>query len=262
MAEPKPETKDATSKPSGPQESKPDMFMPSQPSTPYSEAPQIEAPGLLSRMAFCQQVRSRLAEMNCGGQVMSLLLLEVDDGDSTTHIDSADLREQRVMALANLAISVLRTKDLGARYSPNCLAFILPGERLPTAIRVAERIREAVLQHHAPIGDDRLKFTASLGVIEVAQTDDMLAVFRRAETAIDAGRQRGGDCIHYHDGDRVSLITPLAAMTRHCRLNCGGQTERLGGLGIRILRWRQSDILSAGRWEAKLPVAAGGYANG
>ena len=86
----------------------------------------------------------------------------------------------------------------------------MPAARLRDAVGVAERIRKLVLQQPPAAGARPSHFSVSLGVIEVAESDDLVSLFRRAEAALDAGRQAGGNCTHRHDGKRCSLAAPLA----------------------------------------------------
>ncbi|MGD0898957.1 MAG: hypothetical protein ABR915_14050 [Thermoguttaceae bacterium] len=70
-----------------------------------------------------------------------------------------------------------------------------------------ERIRKLVLQQPVTAGGRPCQFSVSLGVIEVIEKDDLVGLFRRAETAPDAGCLHGGNCTYRHDGDRPALAT-------------------------------------------------------
>ena len=56
----------------------------------------------------------------------------------------------------------------------------------------------------------KVGFTVSVGLIEAGSADDMVDLFRKAEVALDAGRQRGGNCLCHHDGERCRVAPAMA----------------------------------------------------
>jgi diguanylate cyclase len=164
---------------------------------------------LLNRTAFCQHVRSRMAEWKRGGPALSLALVEIDHGGQPAH-DGQQGRETSMGILTRTVLAMVRQMDLVAHYSSSCLAFLLPAARLGDAVAVAERIRKLVRQQPLTAGECASNFTVSLGVIEVTEKDDLVGLFHRAEAALDAGRQSGGNRTYFHDGEHCSLVTPPA----------------------------------------------------
>ena len=169
-----------------------------------------DLPAILNRTAFCQHVRSRVAEWKRGGPTMSLVLVDIDRFETLTQLHGAKFRDLLVTSLARVVFAGVREMDMVARYGTSCLAFLLPKAQLADAIRVAERIRETASQVVLTVGEAKTGFTVSIGLIEAGSADDMVALFRKAEMALDAGRQRGGNCLFYHDGDRCQLATAMA----------------------------------------------------
>ncbi len=171
-----------------------------------------DLPALLNRTAFCQHVRSRVAEWKRGGQTFALVLVEIDQFESLIHLYGPKFRDLLVASLARVVFAGVREMDLVARYSTSCLAFLLPKARLFDAIRVADRIREAAAQFAVSEGETKIGFTVSIGAIEVGSESDMIALFRKAEMALDAGHERGGNCLFCHDGNRCESATALAGI--------------------------------------------------
>jgi diguanylate cyclase len=182
---------------------------------PFLEGPSIEKladdlPAILNRTAFCQHVRSRVAEWKRGGPTLTLVLVEIDHFESLTRLYGAQFRDLLVTSLARVVFAGVREMDIVARYSTSCLAFLLPKAKIFDAIRVADRIREAAAQVALAAGGTRVGFTVSIGLIEAGSADDMVALFRKAEMALDAGHQRGGNCLFHHDGERYQLAAAAA----------------------------------------------------
>ena len=190
------------------------------PAKPASDACEVDplqtemSLGLTNRTAFCQHVRSRVAEWNRGGPAFSLVLVAIDQYQQTKHHYGQRAGEEAVALLAKVSRDAVREMDLPARYNPSCLALLLPTAKLPDATRVAQRIREAVAEQSVSVGSTQLKFTVSIGVIEIGSKDDMVSLLRRAEAALDAGHTHGGNCIYHHDGDRcVPAATLLVGVS-------------------------------------------------
>ena len=98
---------------------------------PVVEDPRIEKladdlPALLNRTAFCQHVRSRVAEWKRGGPTLTLVLVEIDHFESLTRLYGTKFRDLLVTSLARVVFAGVREMDMVARYSTSCLAFLLP----------------------------------------------------------------------------------------------------------------------------------------
>jgi diguanylate cyclase len=169
-----------------------------------------DLPALLNRTAFGQHLRSRMAEWKRGGPTLTLILAEIDQFESHTRCHGTKLRDLLMMSLARVVFAGVREMDMVARYSSSCLAFLLPKAQLFDAIRVADRIREAATQVAIKAGETKVGFTVSIGLIQVGSADDMAALFRKAEMALVAGHQRGGNCLIHHDGVQCKLAAPTA----------------------------------------------------
>jgi diguanylate cyclase (GGDEF)-like protein len=164
-------------------------------------------PALLNRTAFCQHVHNRVAEWKRGGPTLTLVLVEIDQFETLTRFRDAEFRDLLARSLARVIFAGVREMDTVARYSASCLAFLLPKAQLADAVRVAERIREAATQVAIKAGEAKVGFTVSVGLIEVGSADDMVALFRKLETALDASHRRGGNCLFLHDGTDCKLAT-------------------------------------------------------
>jgi diguanylate cyclase (GGDEF)-like protein len=164
-----------------------------------------DLPPLLNRTAFCQHVRARMAEWKRGGPMLSLVLVEIDQFHSLAGSHGPAFRDQLVVSLARVVFAGVREMDMAARYSTGCLGFLLPNAELSDAIRVADRIREAAGRTAIDLNGTQRNYTVSVGIIETGNAEDMVALFRKAETALEAGHQHGGNCLFHHDGRAAKL---------------------------------------------------------
>ncbi len=171
-----------------------------------------DLPGLLNRTAFCHHLRARMAEWKRGGPTLSLVLVEIDNFKGLARPHGPRLRDRLLISLARVVFSGVREMDTVARYNTACLGFLLPNAELPDAIRVAERIREAAGQTTFTFDGTKLGYTVSVGLIEAGSADDMVALFLKAESALEAARLQGGNCLFHHDGQQCRLATAEPAL--------------------------------------------------
>ena len=106
-------------------------------------------------------------------------------------------------ALRNVA-KVLRRKmratDVVARYGGDEFAIIHPAEDLAAAARSAQEACEAVEAYLFVQDGKPLRVTASFGVAELLGGEIAAETFLRADMALCACKETGGNCVHLHDG--------------------------------------------------------------
>ena len=172
-------------------------------------------PELLDRTGFCHEARRRVAEWKRGGTTFSVVLLEIDQYEQIARQGDQYAVELAWAAASKLTLSAVREMDLVARYNPDTFALLFPGAGLAGVIRVAERLRQVITEYALPVGGEDLQLTFSVGVAEVAERDDVIELLRRAEAALDAGRQRGGNCTYHHDGEQCAPISALLETVKY-----------------------------------------------
>jgi diguanylate cyclase len=180
---------------------------PTSPSFPAESQPvpadPVAIPELLSRTALCQHVRTRVAEWKRGGPPISLVLVELDQYDAAARQYGPQAAELGVFNAVRCVAALIREMDVVAWYNPRCIAVLLPSARLTNSIRITDRVRRAIAQRRVPVGNEWLRFTASVGVVEVIDSDDSVVLLHRAEAALALAKARGGDCECYHDGHQA-----------------------------------------------------------
>ncbi len=151
-----------------------------------------------------------MAEWRRGGPTLALVLVEIDDFTTHTRTYGPKVRDLLVVSLARIVFAEVREMDMVARYNTVCLGFFLPGAELADALRVAERIREAASRATFPFSGSQLSYTVSAGLISAAGGEDMVSMFRKAESALEAAHQHGGNCLFHHDGRQQQLAAAEA----------------------------------------------------
>ena len=171
-----------------------------------------DLPALLNRTAFCQHVRTRMAEWKRGGPALSLALVEIDDFNAHARTYGPKIRDLLVVGLRALFSPTSARWTWWLVTTRAAWASCCPAPKAPDAIRVTERIREAASRVSFQFNGQKLCFTVSGGLISADAAEDMVAMFRKAEAPWRPAHQHGGNCLFQHDGQQSQQLAVAEAV--------------------------------------------------
>ncbi len=146
-----------------------------------------------NKTIFCQSVHRRIAEFNRGGSPFSVVLLRADGCDEITRDHGESAAEIVLGVVAEAIRKRLREMDLVARYNDLTFGMVLPDATLRNAICVGERLRKAIKETTIAVNGKSLRFTISLGIVEVADGDEMATLVERARAQLEQAQESGGN---------------------------------------------------------------------
>jgi diguanylate cyclase (GGDEF)-like protein len=144
-----------------------------------------------NRGAFLQRSEEALALAARGGRPLSLLLLDIDRFKSINDTHGHPVGDEVIRTLASTCQATLRVVDVLGRLGGEEFAITLPETDGPGALRVAERLREAVAQVRVPVGATHLGFTVSIGVAIWTPGEPVDRLLSRADEALYAAKNSG-----------------------------------------------------------------------
>ncbi len=158
-----------------------------------------ELTGIANRRHLLELTERVLARAVRDGQPTAFVIFDLDRfklvNDGYGHL----VGDRLLRAVAKAVAANLRPTDLLGRYGGEEFGVCLPNTTGQAALRVAQRIREAVSATSVPSGSagDRggIGVTASVGVCAVARgvAADLEAVLTRADDAQYGAKRKGGD---------------------------------------------------------------------
>ena len=102
--------------------------------------------------------------------------------------------DQVLQKLAERCKKTSRTVDLISRHGGEEFVILLPETNLEAASRVAERLRQSIMNESFPTDAGSLRVTISVGVAEARESDTLHTLIERADAALykakDSGRNR------------------------------------------------------------------------
>ncbi len=147
-----------------------------------------------NRKAFDKRIGELMADFKQNQTTFSYIILDIDFfkkfNDTFGH-QAGDRVLQIVGAILNMA---LKGMDFPARYGGEEFVILLPETEIKNAIIVAEKLRIRLASKNLKqlkIHDSEQKITASFGVSQVEDKDDIKTVMERADKALYAAKEAG-----------------------------------------------------------------------
>lgn len=162
--------------------------------------------GSCNRTTFCLALGHRLAESRLAAESLSLIIVRVDDDRRPHYRRDFQTVASTARAVGELFMTVLRATDWVVLLDATTLAVVLPSARLVDAISIGERLRGAVSRCCFSGDVEGLQVALSTGIAVAIEEDDCQTLLGRAEAAMQAAVQAGGNGSCYHTGRRSESV--------------------------------------------------------
>ena len=149
------------------------------------------ATGVPNRRGFYQALAPWMALARRPGLPTALVVLNVDDFKRVNDSYGHPVGDAVLKSVVDICRQQLRDSDLMGRLGGAEFAILLPRTSLVDALMVAERIRAAVSTLPVKTEKAVLNLTASLGVTTIRAEDSTVALFKRADEALQAAKEAG-----------------------------------------------------------------------
>ncbi len=167
--------------------------------------------GLANRRAFDFELNRKMIEWERQRTPISLLLLDIDHFKMVNDRFGHQVGDTVLKSVAEIVRKTTRKMDLPCRIGGEEFAVILPVTRVCESNQAAERIRHSIEEAFIRTRTATLRVTVSLGVANAMKGDDAKLIFRRADSALYASKQRGRNCSTLHDGAQGVAIEETSA---------------------------------------------------
>ncbi len=150
--------------------------------------------GLHNRLYTETHLRTLVEQAGNAGRALCVLLLDIDYFKSINDTYGHDAGDDVLREFARRVRCSTRGVDLACRYGGEEFVVVMPETEIPIAIRVGERIRQAVGQEYFTVGEDRrpIDVTVSIGVAALESQDDTPdSLLKRADQALYAAKRDG-----------------------------------------------------------------------
>ncbi|WP_436641273.1 PleD family two-component system response regulator [Microbaculum sp. FT89] len=150
--------------------------------------------GLHNRRYMEAHLRTLVGQGVENGRALSVLVLDIDYFKSINDDLGHDAGDEVLRQFAARLRSCTRGVDLACRYGGEEFVVVMPETEVPVALRVGERIRQAIGREPFVVGPGRqtIDMTVSIGVAVLEHPDDTPErLLKRADHALYAAKREG-----------------------------------------------------------------------
>lgn len=148
--------------------------------------------GLYNRHKFSELYLSSYTSMTQRGGSMSLVMLDIDFFKKVNDTYGHGMGDKVLVQVSHLLLRTLRNIDIVCRWGGEEFILLLPTASLSNAVSLSEKLRENM---HTLDIDNVGDLSASFGVSEVREGDEMQEVIDRADKALYLAKYSGRDCV-------------------------------------------------------------------
>jgi len=146
---------------------------------------------LPNRMAYDERVAQEFARWKRFSEPLSMLIWDVDDFKSINDRFGHQAGDKALHVIASSLRGRLRETDFIARYGGEEFVTLLCGTDGEEALKVAEQMRQGVVESGFHSGGKAIKITISCGISRFTEGDGIDSVFARADKALYRAKRNG-----------------------------------------------------------------------
>jgi len=157
-----------------------------------------ELTGFFNARYLSARLREELARAQRYGHELALVLIDSDALKNVNDRLGHEAGNEHLRRLAKTIRAHVRATDIVARYGGDEFVVLQPESGLDAARATAERIRKA-----ASVQQEGIATSVSIGVAAFPDVREADALFREADRALSAAKQRGKNTVVVADGGRA-----------------------------------------------------------
>ncbi|MFA6137949.1 MAG: diguanylate cyclase [Sulfurimonas sp.] len=148
--------------------------------------------GLYNRYKFSELYLSSLLAMRQRHNDMSLIILDIDLFKKVNDTYGHNAGDKVLVQVSHALLKTLRNIDIVCRWGGEEFVVLLPTASLENAYALAQNIRTHIEELEIDVVGH---ITASFGVAQVLESDDMQSIIDRADKALYLAKESGRNCV-------------------------------------------------------------------
>ena len=154
--------------------------------------------GLCTRHKWKEHVQCQIEELQGLGRRASIIMMDLDHFKRVNDVYGHLVGDILLQEIAKLIINGIRPVDRVARWGGEEFAMLLPGLSLAAAVKTAEKLRRLIEEQDFSIRENRIRITASFGVVEFTREGNIFEeAYVKADAALYLAKQEGRNRVEY-----------------------------------------------------------------
>ncbi|WP_170833125.1 sensor domain-containing diguanylate cyclase [Microbulbifer marinus] len=151
--------------------------------------------GLPNRCAFYEDTLGIWSTAVRHDRPLSVIMLDIDHFKDVNDHHGHQFGDQALVAIGDLLAGSCRAGDRVARWGGEEFVLLLPETTLAQACRFAERLRRAIGNCQLVKGNNRIRLSASFGVVQRGYQASLNELLREADRKLYEAKQQGRNCV-------------------------------------------------------------------
>ena len=148
--------------------------------------------GLMNRRAFFIQGAKEISRAQRHRTPLSLLMMDVDEFKTVNDRYGHAAGDRVLQHVSHKIVENVREMDMVARMGGEEFSMLLPGTGAADAVKLAERVRQAIERESCQLDDQSIDVTVSIGVASYnTDTSSLEAILREADDSLYRAKYRG-----------------------------------------------------------------------
>lgn len=154
-----------------------------------------ELTGLPNRRRMQDILYQEISRLRRGGKLFCIILMDIDEFKSVNDTYGHDCGDNVLKIFSKEVSTALRAQDICARWGGEEFLIMLPETGLENAVKVAERVRDAIQNKIIKYGDSEFVITVSMGIREFQPLEDLDGCIKEVGRKLFQAKREGGNRI-------------------------------------------------------------------
>ena len=149
--------------------------------------------GIANRRLLTERLREETERAKRYSRPLCVVMVDIDRFKAINDDYGHEVGDNVLMEVVRVMEAEIREHDLCGRWGGEEFLLLMPETSTESAVRVIERLREAVANLRVRVNDDSLSVTVSLGMAQLRADENYSSAINRADVALLRAKRNGRD---------------------------------------------------------------------
>lgn len=155
--------------------------------------------GIANRRLLTERLRDETERAKRYSRPLCIVMIDIDRFKVINDEYGHEVGDHVLMDVVRVMEAEIREHDLCGRWGGEEFLVMMPETTSEQAVRVMERLRQAVAKLRVRVNDDSLSVTVSLGLAQLRPDENYSSTINRADMALLRAKRNGRDCYELAD---------------------------------------------------------------
>jgi diguanylate cyclase (GGDEF)-like protein len=149
--------------------------------------------GIANRRLLTERLREETERAKRYSRPLCVVMVDIDRFKAINDDHGHEVGDNVLMEVVRVMEAEIREQDLCGRWGGEEFLLLMPETSTESAVRIMERLRQAVAKLRVRVNDDSLSVTVSLGMAQLRHDENYSSAINRADVALLRAKRNGRD---------------------------------------------------------------------